>query len=86
MGFSPGIWPGSIVVVEREADFECDLVMRHPAVFEMAARLYLREGPVTTKLCRMASDFTERAILRKFEPARREIRRFSELSRRVPTS
>jgi hypothetical protein len=32
--------PASIVVVECEADFECDLVMSHPAVFDVAARLH----------------------------------------------
>jgi hypothetical protein len=34
-----GDFPASIVVVERESDFESDLVMRHLAVFDMAARL-----------------------------------------------
>jgi hypothetical protein len=32
--------PASIVFVEREADFERDLVMRYLAVFDMAARLH----------------------------------------------
>jgi hypothetical protein len=35
-----GDFPVSIVVVERESDFESDLVMRNLAVFDMAARLH----------------------------------------------
>jgi hypothetical protein len=33
-------FPASIVVVERESNFESDLVMRNLAVFDMAARLH----------------------------------------------
>jgi hypothetical protein len=38
-------------------------------------------GPVTTKLCRMANDFTENAFCQKFEPSKPRIQAFLELSR-----
>jgi hypothetical protein len=35
--------PALILVVERKSDLEGDLVVRHPAVFNMAARLHYLE-------------------------------------------
>jgi hypothetical protein len=51
-----GDFPASIVVVERESDFESDLVMRNLAVFDMAARLHHFEPANLPQRARRTAD------------------------------
>src|SRR5580704_4484890 len=48
--------PRLIVVVERKPHLESDLVMRHRAVFDMAARLHYLEPADLTERARSAAD------------------------------
>jgi len=48
--------PALIVVVERKSYFEGDLVVRHPAVFDMAARLHHLEPADLAQRARGATD------------------------------
>src|SRR5271166_531466 len=48
--------PASIVVVEREPDFESDLIMRNLAVFDMAARLHHFEPANLPQRARRTAD------------------------------
>jgi hypothetical protein len=59
----PGSVAPSIVVVERESDFESDLVMRHRAVFDMAARLHhLKPADLPQRARRAANGVLNRVL------------------------
>src|ERR1700719_5083505 len=51
-----GDFPASLVVVERESNFESDLVMRNLAVFDMAARLHHFEPANLPQRARRTAD------------------------------
>ena len=55
-----------IVVVERKPDFESDLVMRNPAVFDMTTRLHHFEPADLAQCARGAADGILDRVLKAF--------------------